>query len=103
MMKYTPRVRSDIAPITSAASAATPMAAGHASHALRKPSTARRTTPEAPAPKTGAGADHESAGAEEGGVSEGDHAAIAEDQVEAGGGDGIDQDAAGEGHVEHAV
>ena len=37
MMKYTPRVRSEIAPITSAASAATHIAAGHRIQALVVP------------------------------------------------------------------
>ncbi len=38
MMKYTPRVRSDSAPITSAKSPEITTAAGHAIHALSMPS-----------------------------------------------------------------
>jgi len=41
MMKYTPRVRSDTAPISSAASAAAASAAGQAIQALVTPSTNR--------------------------------------------------------------
>ena len=54
MMKYTPRVRSDIAPMASAASAATAIAVGQASHALLTPSTAMMPTTKAPAPKNAA-------------------------------------------------
>ena len=47
-------VRSEIAPITSAASAATATASGHASHRLVTPSLARMPTMYAPAPKNAA-------------------------------------------------
>ncbi len=54
MMKYTPRVRSEIAPIATAASAATATASGHAIHALPMPSIASAPTVYAPTPKNAA-------------------------------------------------
>ena len=39
MMKYTPRVLSEIAPMASASSPETAIASGHATHALVAPST----------------------------------------------------------------
>ena len=44
MMKYTPRVRSEIAPITSAKTAASATANGQAIHALDTPSAIRIPT-----------------------------------------------------------
>jgi hypothetical protein len=54
MMKYTPRVRRLIAPITSAANAATPIASGHAVQAESSPWLAAIATTYAPVPKKAA-------------------------------------------------
>ena len=54
MMKYTPRVRSESAPITSANSAASTTAIGQAIHALATPSAIRMPTAYAPAPRKAA-------------------------------------------------
>ena len=90
MMKYTPRVRSEIAPMTSAASA-------------DDGDRGRPGDPQAGDAFGDEDADDVGAGAEERGVAEGHHAAVAEHQVEAGRRHGVDQDAAGEADVEELV
>src|SRR5262245_14497491 len=91
MMKYTPRVRSEIAPMTQEASAETAIASGQPAD-----------------PGTGeafgdADARHVGAGADKGGMTDRNHSAIAQRQVQAGRGDGVDHHAAGEADVEQAV
>ena len=54
MMKYTPRVRSDTAPITVANSAAMPIASGMPIQPLTTPSVIRMPTVYAPMPKKAA-------------------------------------------------
>jgi len=54
MMKYTPRVRSEIAPIAAASSPATTTASGQLTQALATPSAIRIPTTYAPAPTNAA-------------------------------------------------
>ncbi len=80
-MKYTPRVRSEIAPIASASSAAT-----EHRQRPRQPGAAR--------PVRHQDADRVGTHAEERGVAETHHAPVTEDEVQARGGDRVDHDAA---------
>ena len=83
MMKYTPRVRSEIAPIATAASAATATASGHA---IQRAADAFHRQH----------ADRVRADAEERRVAQAHHPAVAEDEVQAGRGDREDHDAPGQ-------